>query len=207
MRKRGWFITFEGIDGSGKTTQLKMTEQLLGMLHFPILVVREPGSTPVAEKARKILLSKKNHITAESELFLYLAARADLVKKIIAPALNKGVIVLCDRFYDSTVAYQGYGRGLDIDLIGELNHLAVGRYEPDITFLIDVDYKTSLKRRKKQRDRLESESMAFFNRVRKGFLKIAQRERKRVIVLDGRKRVEVVFAEVDSCLKMRLHIK
>ncbi len=207
MRKHGWFITFEGIDGSGKTTQLKMTEQLLRKSHFHILVVREPGSTPVAEKARKILLSKKNQITAESELFLYLAARADLVRKIIAPALNRGVIVLCDRFYDSTVAYQGYGRGLDIDLIGELNHLAVGQYEPDITFLIDVDYKTSLKRRKKQRDRLESESMAFFNRVRKGFLKIAQRERKRVIILDGRKRAEVVFTEVDSCLKMRLHIK
>ncbi|SYZ74710.1 Thymidylate kinase [Candidatus Zixiibacteriota bacterium] len=207
MRKRGWFITFEGIDGSGKTTQLKLTAAMLRKHHFQVLVLREPGSTPVAEKTRKILLDKKNQIPPEAELFLYLAARADLVRKVIAPAIDKGMIILCDRFFDSTTAYQGYGRGLDIDLIRKLNKLAVGRYEPDITFLVDVDYKTSLKRRKKQTDRLESESRLFFNRVRNGFLQIARREKRRTVVLDGRRGAGEVFAEVKSCLKTKLHIK
>ncbi len=207
MKKRGWFITFEGIDGSGKTTQLKLAERFLRRKGNRVLVLREPGSTPVAEKARKVLLDNKNKITPEAELFLYLAARADLVDKVIAPALKNGTIVICDRFYDSTTAYQGYGRGIDIDLVHRVNRLAVGKYIPDITFLIDVDYETSLKRRKKKRDRLESESRTFFNRVRRGFLAIAKKEKRRLVVLDGRRGAAEVSDEVVSCLKMKLKIK
>jgi len=207
MKRRGILITFEGIDGSGKTTQLKLTVGFLREHGLPLLILREPGSTPIAEHIRKILLGRQNNMSPASELLLYLAARADLVRNVIAPALNRGVIVLCDRFYDSTTAYQGYGRGLDISLIERLNSLAVGKTRPDLTFLVDVDYPTSLKRRKKESDRLESESKKFFNRVRRGFLAIAEKEKKRIVVLDGKKPAEDIFAEVEICLRKKLNIR
>jgi dTMP kinase len=206
MRKNGFFITFEGIDGSGKTTQLLMTEKYLRQRGLDVLVLREPGSTSLAEKIRKILLDKNNSIPLESELLLYLAARADLVQKVIAPALKNGKIVLCDRFYDSTTAYQGYGRKLNIALIKKLNHLTVGATIPDITFIIDVDFETSLQRRKKESDRLESESKKFFESVRRGFLAIAREEKKRVCIIDGRITADATFAEVIGCLKRKLKI-
>jgi dTMP kinase len=206
MRKNGFFITFEGIDGSGKTTQLLMTEKYLRQRGLDVLVLREPGSTSLAEKIRKILLDKNNSIPLESELLLYLAARADLVQKVIAPALKNGKIVLCDRFYDSTTAYQGYGRKLNIALIKKLNHLMVGATIPDITFIIDVDFETSLQRRKKESDRLESESKKFFESVRRGFLAIAREEKKRVCIIDGRITADATFAEVIGCLKRKLKI-
>jgi dTMP kinase len=206
MRKKGFFITFEGIDGSGKTTQLLRTEEYLRQYGLDVLVLREPGSTPLAEKIRKILLDKNNSIPPESELSLYLAARADLVQKVIAPALKSGKIVLCDRFYDSTTAYQGYGRKLNIALIKKLNHLTVGPTIPDITFIIDVDFETSLQRRKKESDRLESESKIFFESVRRGFLAIAREEKRRVCIIDGRITADATFAEVIGCLKWKLKI-
>jgi dTMP kinase len=206
MRKKGFFITFEGIDGSGKTTQLLMTEKYLRQHGLDVLVLREPGSTSLAEKIRKILLDKRNSIPPQSELSLYLAARADLVQKVIAPALKSGKIVLCDRFYDSTTAYQGYGRKLDIALIKKLNHLTVGATIPDITFIIDVDFETSLQRRKKESDRLESESKKFFESVRRGFLAIGREEKKRVCIIDGRITADATFAEVIGCLKRKLKI-
>ena len=206
MRKKGYLITFEGIDGSGKTTQLKKAENFLRHRGHNIMVLREPGSTSLAEKIRKILLSKENNIPPESELLLYLAARADLVQKVIAPALNKGKIILCDRFYDSTTAYQGYGRRLDIALIKKMNRLAVGPAVPDLTFIIDVDFKTSLKRRKKESDRLESESKRFFEMVRRGFLTIGREEKRRICIIDGRGTADATFAEVLDCLKRKLKI-
>ncbi|MCX6827483.1 MAG: dTMP kinase [candidate division Zixibacteria bacterium] len=207
MKRRGFLITFEGIDGSGKTTQLRLTEKYLHQAGFPLLILREPGSIPVAEKIRKILLNKRHRISPLSELLLYLAARAELVDKVIKPALDGGTTVLCDRFYDSTTAYQGYGRCLDIKLINKLNHWAVGESVPDITFLIDVNYQTSLRRRKKKSDRLESESKSFFNRVRRGFLIIAKQERKRIVVIDGDQTANVIFHEVSDCLKQKLKLR
>jgi len=206
MKKKGFFITFEGIDGSGKTTQLKLARKYLSGKGFDILTLREPGSTPLCERIRKILLNKNLNINAVSELMLYLAARAELVEATIAPSIRAGKIVLCDRFYDSTKAYQGYGRGIDIKLVEKLNRLAVGEYKPNLTFIVDIDYASSLKRRKKSADRLESESRAFFNRVRKGFLEIARHEKRRIVVLDGRKSIETIFDEVRGCLKRRLKI-
>ncbi len=184
-----------------------MTAGFLSKQGYRFLILREPGSTPVAERIRKILLGRENRISSASELLLYLAARAELVQKVIAPALERGIIVLCDRFYDSTTAYQGYGRGLDIPLIERLNTLAVGKMRPNLTFLVDVDYRTSLQRRKKTSDRLESESKAFFARVRAGFLAIARKEKKRVVVLDGKKPAEDIFAEVEICLRKKLNIR
>jgi len=207
MKRKGILITFEGIDGSGKSTQLRMTEKYLRDKKYKVMVLREPGSTSLAENIRKILLHNKNKINASSELFLYEAARAELVCDVILPALQKGIIVLCDRYYDSTTAYQGYGRGIDLKMIERLNNLAVGRAVPNLTFLVDIDYRTSLGRRKKVSDRLESESRRFFGRVRRGFLEIARNEKKRIMVLDGRKKEEAIFSEVVDCLRSRLKIK
>ena len=207
MARKGLFVTFEGIDGCGKTTQLGLSEKYLKKKGCRVTVLREPGSTPVSEKIRKILLDKRLAINPISELNLYIAARAELVREIIRPALRRSEVVLCDRFYDSTVAYQGYGRGIDIRQIKRLNLLAVGDTRPDLTFLVDIDYKTSLLRRKKGEDRLESESRAFFNRVRKGFLEIARKEKRRIHVLDGRNSVEEIFEEVKRWLHRRLRVQ
>ncbi len=206
MSKNGFFITFEGIDGCGKTTQLKLAVKFLKSNGLNPIILREPGSTPLSEKVRKILLDKRLEINPLSELMLYEAARAELVQQIISPALKKRKTVLCDRFYDSTTAYQGYGRGIDVELIKKLNNQAVGKCHPDLTFIIDVDYKTSLHRRKKNIDRLESESRAFFNKVRKGFLDIARANKKRIVVVDGRNAIDDIFQEVKSCLIRRMKI-
>lgn len=207
MDGKGYFITFEGIDGCGKTTQLKMTEQYLSEKGLPVLEIREPGSTPLSEKIREILLNMEFHINPVSELMLYVAARAELIRDVIIPSLFDGKIILCDRFFDSTTAYQGYGRDLDIESIKQLHKLSVGQFIPDLTILIDVDYETSLTRRKQKADRLESESEDFFNKVRKGFLEIAKQEPKRIVVIDGNKSIEEIFSEVQACLWTRLEIK
>jgi dTMP kinase len=204
--KKGYFITFEGIDGCGKSTQLRLSAKFLKKNGFNPLTLREPGSTPLSEKVRKILLDKNLNINSLSELMLYEAARAELVERFIGPALKKGRIILCDRFYDSTTAYQGYGRKLNLKMIQKLNFAAVGTHIPNLTFIIDVDYKTSLSRRKKENDRLESESRAFFNRVRNGFLKIAEKEKRRVVVIDGRRSIDDIFDEIRKCLKKKLKI-
>lgn len=209
MKRKSFFITFEGIDGSGKSTQLRLTKNYLKKLGYRIEVLREPGSTVLSEKIRKILLDKKIVINPASELMLYIAARAELVENTIAPKLAEGKLILCDRFYDSTTAYQGYGRRIDISLIEKMNNLAVGKFHPDLTFVIDIDCAASVKRMKninKVTDRLESESAAFFKRVRKGFLEIARRNKKRIVLLDGRKPIQIIFQEIQDSLIKRLKI-
>ncbi len=209
MKHKGLFITFEGIDGSGKSTQLKLTSSYLKKLGFKPEILREPGSTILSEKIRKILLNKDIKINPISELMLYVAARAELVENIIGPALDHGKIILCDRFYDSTTAYQGFGRGLDIKIINKMNDLAVGIYKPHLTFIVDIDYPTSLKRMKKINkvpDRLESESNLFFARVRNGFIEISRQNKKRVVLLNGNKPIEKIFDEVKDCLNRKLKI-
>lgn len=207
MNEKGYFITFEGIDGCGKTTQLKMTERYLSEKGLPVLVIREPGSTPLSEKIRDILLNAEFHINPVSELMLYVAARAELTRDVIIPSLLDGKVILCDRFFDSTTAYQGYGRDLDIESIRRLHTMSVGQFIPDLTILIDVDYETSLTRRKQKADRLESESEEFFNKVRLGFLEISKQEPNRIVVIDGKKSIDEIFSEVQACLWTRLEIK
>lgn len=203
-RRRGMFITFEGIDGCGKSTQLDLVYKYLTGLGFGAVKLREPGSTPVAERVRDILLDRRAHISDITELLLYEAARAEITRKEIVPALQKGTFVLCDRFYDSTTAYQGYGRKLDIAMVRRLHRVAAGQTVPDLTLLFDVDLKTAMKRRGKNTDRLESQSGAFFERVRKGFLEIARKERKRVRVIDASQSVEQVFGDVRKHLNRKL---
>jgi len=203
-KSKGLLITFEGIDGCGKSTHLKLSHEYLISLGFKVVSLREPGSTPVAEKIRRILLDKRSSISDTTELLLYEAARAEIVKHEIKPLVASGHIVLCDRFYDSTTAYQGYGRGLDLRVIRKLHRLAVGECRPNLTLLFDVTLRVAASRLGRSRDRLESQPTAFHRRVRKGFLEIAARESRRVKLIDGSRPVEVVFEDVRRYLKRRV---
>lgn len=197
-------MTFEGIDGCGKSTQLEMTAEYLTQLGHPLKKLREPGSTELSEKIRAILLDNNSDMTDVTELFLYEAARAEITAKEIAPLLDKGISVLCDRFYDSTTAYQGYGRGLDIRMVKMLHRLAVGEIQPDLTFLINVDLKTASRRVGLSKDRLESLPASFHRRVRNGFLEIARKEKRRVKIIDGQPSAATVFASVKKYLDKKL---
>ncbi|MEZ5357553.1 MAG: dTMP kinase [Candidatus Zixiibacteriota bacterium] len=190
----GLFITFEGIDGCGKSTQAKKLYAVLKRCGFTVSLLREPGGTKPSEKIRRILLDRNLDINPISELFLYEAARAQITREKIIPLLQKRGIVICDRYFDSTTAYQGFGRGLDLAAIDRLNKVAADNLEPDMTFIFDVDYKTSLTRRDKNPDRLEKEKRAFFNRVRKGFLTIAKK--KRVVLLNGKLDIDTLYKQV-----------
>lgn len=191
--KTGLFITFEGIDGSGKSTQVGLAHLYLQQMGLPAQVIREPGSAKLSEKIRAALLDKNLHIEPYPELLLYLAARGQLVGEVIIPALAENKIIICDRFHDSTVAYQGYGRGLDLSFIERLRQKLVGEVIPDLTLVYDLDLDTSLTRRKKTPDRLEKESEQFFKKVRAGFRRIARENSDRVKLIDARPAAEIVF--------------
>ena len=199
-------VTFEGIDGCGKSTQALLTYRYLLAKGYKVRLLREPGSTSIAERIRDILLDKQLSMTDVTELLLYEAARAEITARELVPALSKGQFVLCDRFYDSTTAYQGYGRKLDIRTVRALHKVAVGDVVPDLTILLDVDLETAFSRRGENPDRLELQSKAFFNRVRRGFLTIARKERKRVKVIDGGRVIEDVFTDVKKILTRRLKL-
>jgi dTMP kinase len=200
MTRPGVFITFEGVEGSGKSTQLGLTAKRLEAAGAPVRVLREPGGTAVGEAIRQILLDPQHvGLDARAELLLYEASRAQLVADIIEPALDWGEVVLCDRFYDSTTAYQGYARGLPLGEIARLNDIATSGLEPDLTIVIDVDPATVLARAvtaSGRADRLELEDVAFHERVREGFLAVARAEPQRVVVVDGSGSVEEVAARV-----------
>jgi dTMP kinase len=202
--KTGLFVTFEGIDGCGKTTQLNMSYRHLRSLGHDVVRLREPGSTPTAEKIRRLLLDRNSQLADVTELLLYEAARAEITRTEIVPHLKAGRVVLCDRFYDSTTAYQGYGRGLDLRSVKRLHNLAVGNCRPDLTLVFDVTLTVASTRLGRERDRLESQPSAFHRRVRDGFLKIAVSEPGRVKVVDGTRSVEQVFADVKKHLDRRL---
>ena len=194
--KRGVFISFEGIDGSGKSTQILRLKSLLEGKGFSVIFVREPGGTLVSERIRPILLDKGSAgMKPEAELLLFEAARAQIVREVIEPALFRGEIVICDRFFDSTVAYQGYARGIDLDTIHKLNDFATGGLEPDITFLLDLPVEDAVKRQGKrgEKDRMELEGVAFMQKVRDGFLTHAS-SKDRMVVLDARNE-EMVLAQ------------
>ncbi len=205
---KGIFITFEGIDASGKTTQFKRLVNYLKKKGFDVVSFREPGGEEVSEKIRKILLDNKSSLTLETELFLYLASRTQLVFHKIIPALKDKKIVVCDRFSDSTLAYQAYGRGLNLKLIRMLNNFSTKNLRPDLTILIDVPVKVSLKRAKnKKKDRLERSGTLFYQRVRGGYLKIARKEKKRIKVVDGKGGIEVTWRKVKSIVDEFLKIE
>ena len=194
--KKGLFITFEGADGCGKTTQLKLAAEYLQKKGEIVLVTREPGAKGLGEKLRDILLNYDGVVSDRCEAFLFLADRAQHIDTIVTPAVESGKIVLCDRHIDSTVAYQGYGRGQDIEQINKLNMIATGNKKPDLTIVFDVDVETSMARVGAEKDRMESAGREFFNRVRFGYLEIAKQEPERVRVLDATKTIEDVQKDV-----------
>jgi len=198
MSARGVFITLEGGEGVGKSTQLSLLADTLTDAGFVVTVVREPGGTVVGEMVREVLLDPAHEtMSARTELLLYEASRAQLVKEVIRPALITGGVVLCDRFDDSTTAYQGYGRGLPIDEVRAINSFATEDLEPDLTIVLDLGVKTGLARATAGgADRLEAEERAFHERVRAGFLRIAEDEPDRVKVVDAAGTVEEVAEAV-----------
>ena len=194
--KKGLFITFEGADGCGKTTQLNLLKEYLTQKGYEVVVTREPGCEGLGVKIRQLLLNYDGVVSDRCESFLFLADRAQNIDTIVKPAIELGKIVLCDRHIDSSVAYQGYGRGLDIDRIKQLNTLATNGFLPDLTLVFDVDVETSTKRVGKEKDRMESAGDDFFNKVREGYLEIAKQELNRVKVIDSTKSIDDVQKEV-----------
>lgn len=198
---QGLFITFEGPDGCGKTTQMKLLAEYLEKKGEEVVLTREPGGKGLGEKVREILLNYDGEVSERCESFLFLADRAQNIDIIVNPAVKAGKIVLCDRHIDSTVAYQGYGRGLDIKRINMLNNLATNGKKPDLTFVFDVDVETSMKRVGKEKDRMESAGIDFHNRVRQGYLELAKQEPNRIKVIDATKSIEEIHDEVINILK------
>ena len=200
------FVTFEGTEGSGKTTQVRMAAERLRQKSIPHIVTEEPGGTPMGVKIREVLLNHQSFsITPLTELFLFQAARCQHVETVIRPALQKNKIVLCDRFTDATVAYQGAGRGLDKDVIQHLNRLATLSLKPDKTFLFDIPVAEGLKRAldringgasSLREDRFETEALQFHQRVRNEYLLLAQAEPKRFIMIDATKEIEELHHEI-----------
>ena len=201
-----FFITFEGPEGSGKSTQAGLLADALRNSGRTITLTREPGGNPVSEEIRKILLDGADHsVTDRGELFLYLAARAEHTERIIRPCLAEGQIVICARYIDSTVAYQGYGSGIDLDLIHNMNNFATGNLIPDITFLLDIDAETGLKRQH-QWNRMERKAVEFHQKVRNGFLCEAQLHPERIVVIDAMIDIEQIHRLILDCIAERLGI-
>lgn len=201
---KGFFVTIEGPDGSGKTTQIDLLTRYLVAEDFDYLVTREPGGTRISNRIRQILLEKEyTEMTAETETLLYAASRAQHVSEVILPALKKGKIVLCDRFIDASMAYQGAGRGIDIDCIKKINSIALMGIMPHLTILLDIPPNIGLQRKKnyKEIDRIESEELDFHERVREGYLYLAEKEPKRIKVLDGCQDKNVIFSEIVSLVE------
>ncbi len=192
------FVTFEGPEGSGKTTQVQLLMDYMKERGYPVLCAREPGGTEISEQIRPVILSKENHAIADTtEALLYSAARAQIVSQFIRPALTAGKIVLCDRYADSTLAYQGYGLGLDLQALRTITRFATGGLVPDRTFYIDVPVEFGLARKRGgETNRLDEKSAAYHERVRAGYYEMIKAEPQRWIVVDGTQSVIQVQREI-----------
>ncbi|NTU67297.1 MAG: dTMP kinase [Chlorobiaceae bacterium] len=190
-------ITFEGIDGAGKSTQVTRLKRRLQESGREVLTLREPGGTEVCENIRELLLQSKHDITPVAELLLFAASRAELVEKVVRPALDKGAVVILDRFSDSTTAYQGYGRGLSLEMLEEVNRIATFGLQPDITFYLDLSPEDAMIRKFSEKslplafdsgelDRMESSGLEFYRRVREGYLRLQEAHPDRILLLDAR---------------------
>lgn len=206
------FITFEGGEGSGKTTQIKMLSDELVVLDYSVLATREPGGTETGREIRRLLLDEKRSPLAPlAELMLYAADRAQHVAEVIKPALSSGKVVLCDRFTDATVAYQGHGRGLDLKLIETLNLLGTQGLKPDLTILLDLPVAVGLKRAKARLEasgnregRFEAEAEAFHEKIRQAYLGLARAEPQRFVVLDATETIEMLHFKILAVVEERL---
>lgn len=204
----GTFVTLEGPEGAGKTTQVKLLSKQLTKLGVPHVVTRDPGGTPLGKQVRRILLTPGINVAPMTELLLYQADRAQHVAEIIRPALAEGKLVLCDRYIDSSIAYQGYGRSIDLKLIKDLNELSTGGLKPVLTILFDIQSEDGLSRlHPGGHDRIEREALDFHTRVRKGYLELADQEPNRWKILDAAKPLTTVQGEFTKILKDKLGSK
>jgi len=204
------FITFEGSEGSGKSTQVQQLAARLKKLQIPVLVTREPGGTPIGETIRDLLqfAPHNSSMTPETELLLFEASRSQLVRETIKPALERGICVIADRFFDSTTVYQGAARDLDRQVLEQLNAFVVGDCVPDITFVLDIDAATAESRMRKPRraDRMEQQSAEFYRRVREAYRELASREPKRIVLIDGSPSVDDIENEIWKIISARFPI-
>ena len=198
----GSLITFEGIDGSGKSTQIQMLEHEFNKLEVKYKTFREPGGTELSEKIRAILLDKENiELISTDESLLFAAARAQLTAEQIKPAIEKGEFVICDRFTDSTIAYQGYGRGLDIKQLEEINYIATAGLTPDITFILDISPEAAAVRMEAEAsDRMEEMGVDFFRRIRGGYIQIKEKNPNRYRLINAEQSPENVFKEIKEII-------
>ena len=212
---KGYFITLEGIDGCGKSTQAKLIHQRLEAMGYQVLLTREPGGTELAEEIRRVILTPgKEELDPIAEILLYAASRVQHVNVLIRPALEAGQIVISERFAHSSLAYQGYGLGRDLNLIKEVNRLATGEIWPDLTFLLDTSAETSGERIRCRAvangndcDRIEMRGVSFQERVRNGYLKLAEEDDRIVVINTVGKSINAVFMEIEQILAGRLELK
>ena len=205
---RGIFISFEGIDGCGKSTQVKMLVEYLNQSGSETIMVREPGGTKISEEIRDILLNRHlDNICDRTEALLMTGSRSQLTNEIILPSLIKGLNVVADRYYDSTLAYQGGGRELDLEWLIKLNHFATYNLDPNITFFIDIDPKESQKRKNQEEDRIERAGIDLQARVRNAYIELAQRFKERYVSIDGNSSVNTIHEKIINEIKMKQLIK
>ena len=198
--KKGLFITFEGADGCGKTTQINLLNEYLKNKNYKTITTLEPGGSDIGKQLRQILLHHDGFVSKRAEVFMYLADRAQHVDAVIKKGVEENKIVLCDRHIDSSVAYQGYARGGNIEQIDLLNELATGGYKPDLTFVFDVDSIIAQQRVGETKDRLEKEGLEFHKKVRQGYLELAKKYPQRIKVIDSNKSIEEVFEQVKKII-------
>lgn len=209
------FITLAGIEGSGKTTQIKRISEFLDLAGQPHIITREPGGTEIGKKIRAILLDPESKgLSPKAELFLYAADRAHHIETVIQPALKKGNYVICDRFMDCTTAFQGYGRQIDLTLIERIHDIVLSGFKPDITFLLDIDPEKGLKRaisdiesggRSVKESRFEKESLSFHAKVRDGYLCLSKKDPSRFVVIDASGSIDKVSEEIIKAIKQKIN--
>ena len=210
--KPGLFVSFEGIEGCGKTTQIAALSGLLTERAVPHTITREPGGTAVGDGIRKIVLNSATiHLTTPAELLLFYASRSQNIQEKIRPALERGETVICDRYFDASMAYQGYGRGVPLDFIERLTELVCANYRPDLTVLLDIDAKTGLGRARARNNlqvedegRFEAEDLEFYGRVREGYLELARKDPKRIRVIRADRTIDEVGEEIRRVLDMEV---